>query len=126
MVAIAAIGCLLTSITLIVKVTNLVAAIEPTMTAKIAEAMRLLRQEFKEENDVLRHEFGETLKPIREHIRIYETKHQELELYIRDNYIEVDTFKNALTDIKDLIKEVKNDVKKISDENNKWRKEDKG
>ncbi len=123
MVAIAAIGCLLTSVTLVVKVTNLVSSIEPTITAKIAEAIKQVRLEFKEENDVIRHELGEALKPIREHISLYEEKHYKLELYIRDNYIEVDTFRNALDDIKALIKEVKDNVKTIAEADTSWRKE---
>lgn len=122
MVAIAAVGCLLTSITLVVKVTNAIASLKEN----ISKAVKDLKKEFDEENDNLRHEMGEALKPIREHISLYEKKHYELELYMRDNFIEVDTFRNALTEIKDLINEVKVNVKEMNTDNNSWRKEIRG
>lgn len=122
MVAIAAIGCLLTSITLVVKVTNTISSLKDN----INKAVKDLKKEFDEENDSLRHEMGEALKPIREHISLYEKKHYELELYMRDNFIEVDTFRNALGEIRDLITEVKTNIKEMSTENNSWRKEVRG
>lgn len=41
-------------------------------------------------------EFGEALHAFREKTRQIETKHQELELYIRDNYVSKEDFNNTI------------------------------
>lgn len=120
---IAAIGCALTAISLIVKVTNAINKSELTIVTKINDITTSIKKEFYEENDRLRHELSETLKPIQTHIALYEEKHYKLEIYIRDNYIEVSTFKGALAEIRDLISEVKSRVEKIGDADISWRKE---
>lgn len=114
---IAIVGCLTTTGVLIAKVASgfagmktFVGAEVRTLKAEFSNDIRLLKKEFDEENQTLRHEIAETLKPIQAHIAIYEEKHYKLELYIRDNYIEVDTFRNALDEIKSNIKDIANKI----------------
>lgn len=64
------------------------------------------------EADKLRHEFGETIKALRTHVEIYEEKLYNVELYIRDNYIEVPTFKEVINELK---KDIKDLTKKLDD-----------
>lgn len=54
--------------------------------------------------------FGETVKAAKEHANLAHNKydelksmHQELELYIRDNYVEIDSFNTALARIEKTV-----------------------
>lgn len=56
--------------------------------------------------EVQRREFGEALHAFREKTHQIEAKHQDLELYIRDNYVNKEEFK----DIKQLIQRIEDKV----------------
>lgn len=110
---VAIVGCLTTTGILIAKVAAGFAGMKTfvgTEVKKLKEEFSIdfksLKKELDEETQTLRHEIAEVLKPIQAHIAIYEEKHYKLELYIRDNYIEVDTFRNALGEIKSDIKDL--------------------
>jgi hypothetical protein len=67
--------------------------------AKQVETYRMLRQDIDES----RRMFGETVKASRQHSETAHTridmliiKHQDLELYIRDNYVEINSFNAVL------------------------------
>ena len=116
-------GFLLTLLIIVGTVTRKLSIVELSISEKISNSLVSIRIEFDEKNQRLRDELDETFKAIRTHIGEYEKKHYELELYIRDNYIEVPTFQNALTEIKDLVKDLVRKVDKISDDSFIWRKE---
>lgn len=118
LVAIAAVGCLLTSVTLVVKVTRLVTSIDLTINTKVSEA----KKEFYLQNDKLRKEVAETVIPLKTLVGNYEAKHFELELYIRDNYIEVSTFKEVMNDIKNSISDLSKKIDQMSRDSVNWRK----
>lgn len=66
---------------------------------KQTETYRVLRVDIDDSRKL----FGETVKAAKEHADLahqkYENlliRHQELELYIRDNYVEIDSFNTAL------------------------------
>lgn len=103
---VAAIGCIITCIGLIVAVTKSITGLKIFVIQELQLAINKIREENNKENLRLRREIGETLNALKEHIRIYEIKHQELELYIRDNYIEVPTFSRAIEDLKNTIAEL--------------------
>lgn len=67
--------------------------------SKQTETYVVLRRDIDASRDM----FGETVKAAKEHANLahhkYDTllaRHQELELYIRDNYVEIDSFNSAL------------------------------
>lgn len=67
--------------------------------AKQTETFAILRQDINASRDM----FGESVKAAKEHANLAHHKHdelrsmhQELELYIRDNYVEIDSFNTAL------------------------------
>jgi hypothetical protein len=67
--------------------------------AKQVETYRVVRLDIDES----RRMFGETVEAVRRHADLahqrYDTliiKHQDLELYIRDNYVEIESFNTAL------------------------------
>lgn len=66
---------------------------------KQIETYRVIRADIDESRKM----FGETVEAARRHADIAHTridmlliKHQDLELYIRDNYVEIDSFNTAL------------------------------
>lgn len=122
MVAIAAVGCLITSITLIVKVTRLISSIELNIGVKISDTKSTIKTEFYRENEKLRSEVATALIPLRSLVEGYERKHSELELYIRDNYIEVDTFSNAIGEIKTMMKDLSVKLDRMNDDSLNWRR----
>lgn len=103
--AIAAFASLgITIITALVLTMRGLAKIEQNLRAyfdtKQIETYVTLRQDINASRDM----FGESVKAAREHANLahhkYDTllaRHQELELYIRDNYVEIDSFNVALT-----------------------------
>lgn len=115
-------GFILVCIGNIVIITRYVSSIESKVNEKFNVALNILRKEFEDDNVKQRHEFVETLKPLQAHIAMYEQKHYQLELYIRDNYIEVSTFQNALKDLKDMINEIFRKLDKINEDSIVWRR----
>lgn len=105
----------------IIIVTRFLSKMEASLIKTVNDAKDILKKEWDHENDTLRHELAETLKPIQTHISRYEEKHYKLELYIRDKYIEVTTFQQALGEIKELINELKEQSETIRKETNIWR-----
>jgi len=66
---------------------------------KQTETYRVLREDIDASRDL----FGESLKAVKQHSETAHTridmliiKHQDLELYIRDNYVEIDSFNAVL------------------------------
>lgn len=118
-------GILITAIINIVILTKYISTIKLAVEANFTKALQVLKKELEEKDDTLRHEVAETLKPIQIHIARYEEKHYKLELYIRDNYIEVDTFRNAIEEIKDLVRGIAGKVDKMNDDSVNWRREKK-
>jgi len=106
-------------ITITAKVTRIVTTHETNVDAKLiahdVEVKTFVRQKIEDDGKLLRDNISETLRSIKTHIERYEEKHYKLELYIRDNYIEVPTFKDALTDIKSLIVEVKEKLDNLTE-----------
>lgn len=115
-------GFILICIGNIVIITRYVSSIESKVNEKFNVALNILRKEFEDDNAKQRHEFVETLKPLQTHIANYEKKHYQLELYIRDNYIEVPTFQHALKDIKDITTEIFRKLDKINEDSINWRR----
>lgn len=73
---------------------------------KQEETYRVLRQDI----DASRTMFGESVKAARQHsdnahtrIDMFIIKHQDLELYIRDNYVEIDSFNAVLARLEKAI-----------------------
>lgn len=67
-----------------------------------------VRNEFKSDNRVNLHDWGEALSALR-------TKMNEMELWNRDNLVSKTTFGTVLTDVKDMIKSFKADLEKRFD-----------
>lgn len=88
------------------KVETIRAQGEKTLTEKFNKSLQILEKELNEKDDTLRHDIGESLKPIKTLTTDYEKKHYQLEIYIRDNYISVDTFKEVINEIKNDIKDI--------------------
>lgn len=100
-------GLLITIIGATIKITRFISKENDILKTLLYNKFNEAKEDIDNETNNLRHEFGETLKSLRTHVEAYEQKLYQVELYIRDNYIEVPTFS-------EVIKEIKADIKALS------------
>jgi hypothetical protein len=99
--ALGVLGIMITIVGGFIKMTRKVSEVEISLLEKIEAKDKETRGQLMLAVDRSRTEFGESLKAIKQHsidaherIDHLHIKHQELELYIRDNFVGVPSFKD--------------------------------
>lgn len=100
----------ITAITSLILMMRGLARIENNLRLYFEEKQRETQLALRQDINSSREMFGESVKAAKEHADIAHHKvdsltirHQELELYIRDNYVEIDSFNVALGRIEKTI-----------------------
>lgn len=99
-------GIIITIIGATVRITRFISKQNEELTQLVYRKFNEARLNLDSESGKLRLEFGETLKALKVHVERYEEKLYQVEIYIRDNYIEVPTFKDIIDDIKKDIRDL--------------------
>lgn len=99
-------GIIITIMGATVRITRFVSVQNEILKDLVYRKFNEARLNLDSESGKLRQEFGETLKALKSHVERYEEKLYQVELYIRDNYIEVPTFRDIINEIKANLKEL--------------------
>lgn len=108
---------LLVVITSAVIVTRRLSQTEISLLKAIEDKQIETRKALLIEVDRSRHDFSETVSAIRAHADLAHTKIQEVELYIRDNYVEVGSFNRVMDRIEKVINSIDQKVDALGERN---------